>query len=280
MSASTKVTVNSYAVTDYGAGRYANVDVGISIECANCSRKLFRSRYSNNQIQKFQENVYHARRGGAAAELPRCRDCTAGNTVELKCTGCFYTKSIDYFSKTQRKDPDNAKCTNCQQEILDRLPSLKDSVEEEQIREDYRAGRAGPFPGMSSVGSALPSIDGSVTGSRNNSHVQSVTSDGRVKIVEDGESAWGNNQSTVHSPSPTTSTVSGYNARPASKFSAPRFASAYSTGTNRGGFHKTGAYQPSTHDRVRVQLQREDMQKNQTQVSTRDESDDEDEWEL
>jgi len=280
MSASTMVTLTSYGVTDYGAGRYANVDVGLSIECANCSRKLFRSRYSNNQIQKFQEKVYHARRGGEAAELPRCRDCTAGNIVDLKCTGCMFTKVIDCFAKTQRKDPDNAKCIPCQQEISDRLPGLKESVEEEAIREDYRAGRLGPFPGMSSIGSALPSVDGSITGSRNNSHVQSVTSDGRVRIVQDGESAWGDNPSTVHSPSPTISPVSGYEARPVSDFSAPRVASAYSTGTNRGGFHKTGAYKASTQERVFGQIQREDVHKNQTQVSHRDVSDDEDDWEL
>ncbi|KIW58543.1 hypothetical protein, variant [Exophiala xenobiotica] len=259
---------------------YANVDVGISIECANCSRKLFRSRYSNNQIQKFQEKVYHARRGGEAAELPRCRDCTADNRVELKCTGCMFTKGIDCFAKAQRKDPDNAKCFPCQQEIQDRLPDLKESVEEEQIREDYRAGRLGPFPGMSSVGSALPSIDGSITDSRNKSHVQSVTSDGRVRIVQDGESAWGDNRSTARSTSPTMSTVSGYKAHPVSDLSAPRVASAYSTGTNRRGFHKTAAYKASTQERVFSQIQREDVHKNQTQVSNRDISDDEEEWEL
>lgn len=89
----------------------AITDCSSSIECANCSRKLFRSRYSNNQIQKFQEKVYHARRGGEAAELPRCRDCTADNRVELKCTGCMFTKGIDCFAKAQRKDPDNAVST-------------------------------------------------------------------------------------------------------------------------------------------------------------------------
>lgn len=68
----------------------------------------FLARYSQNQIKKYQESIYRARRGGPAAELPRCRECTAGNTVELKCTGCYVTKGIDYFAKQQRKNPDNA----------------------------------------------------------------------------------------------------------------------------------------------------------------------------
>lgn len=121
---SSNMATTVMTATDWGS-RYANVDIGnmsvnltlslepilISsprIECANCCRKQFRSRFSNNQLSKFQESTYKARRGGQPAELPRCRDCTAGNTIELKCAGCYVVKGLEFFAKQQRKNPDNA----------------------------------------------------------------------------------------------------------------------------------------------------------------------------
>ncbi|KAI1625943.1 Stc1 domain-containing protein [Exophiala viscosa] len=262
--------------TDWGS-RYANVDVGNMIECANCCRKQFRSRYSNNQLSKFQESTYKARRGGQPAELPRCRDCTAGNTIELKCAGCYVIKGLEFFSKQQRKNPDNAKCIPCQQAIEDLVPDLRAANEEERIKEASQNRRANPFPGMSNIGSTLPSMNDSLPGSGNRSQAPSGGS-GEVMIVQDRTSAWGGESVT------TSSIVSGYHPRSTSgesQYSTPLTGST--TATTRGGFHKQGAYKASAYDRAMTQLQREDLLRQEAQAArTRDDDDDEDdgEWEL
>ncbi|KAK4948550.1 hypothetical protein LTR10_012554 [Elasticomyces elasticus] len=272
------------SATNWGS-RYDNVDVGNMIECANCCRKQFRSRYSNNQISKFQENTYRARRSGQPAELPRCRDCTAGNVIELKCAGCYVIKSLESFAKTQRKNPDDAKCIGCQQDIQDLVPHLRDANDEERIKEDYSQNRhKNPFPGMSSLGSVLPSMNSSIPGSGNGSQAPSRGT-GEVLIVQDRTSAWGGS-SVVRSSSPTSSTVSAYNPRSTSgqsQYSTPLTGSMHSTATTRGGFHKQGAYKPSAYDRAMTQIQREDLSKQGAQAArTTDEDDDEDlgAWEL
>ncbi|KIW14076.1 hypothetical protein PV08_06857 [Exophiala spinifera] len=247
-----------------------NVDVGNIIECANCSRKLFRSRFSNNQFKKFQSEVLHARRGGPPAKLPRCHECTAGNVMELKCTSCGYTKAIDFFSGQQRRNPDEAKCINCQQEIQDRLPGLKESAEEEQIRLELRANRLDPLSGMSSIGSSLPSATGSIAPSQGG-YQKSLTTDGRVRVPRQAQSEWGDSQLSRGSSSSAGSEFPGRWANSTSEYPAVI--------SNRG-FDRVGAYKPPVSERARHQLDREQIQKAQAELGTQEESDADEDWEL
>ncbi|KAJ9630404.1 hypothetical protein H2204_008469 [Knufia peltigerae] len=246
-----------------------NVDVGNIIECANCSRKLFRSRFSNNQYKRFQSEVLHARQGGPPAQLPRCQDCTAGNIMELKCTSCGYTKAIDFFSGQQRRHPDEAaqKCINCQQEIQDRLPGLKESAEEELIREEIKSKRIDPMSSMSAIGSSQPSIGGSIVPSQEGDQ-NSFTTLGRVRVPQEGRSDWGeDHQSPRRSPSPSNSEFSGLNSM--SEFPAAK-----------RGFHKVAAYKTPVSERAQNQIQREYLQKAQAEHGKQDESDADEDWEL
>ncbi len=65
-------------------------------------------RFSETQLKKYKERLYHASRGGPAASPPTCRECTPGNVVELRCTGCGVIKGLDLFAAQQRKKPDDA----------------------------------------------------------------------------------------------------------------------------------------------------------------------------
>ncbi|KIX04059.1 uncharacterized protein Z518_07612 [Rhinocladiella mackenziei CBS 650.93] len=266
------------------ASRFDNVDIGQTIRCSVCNKNLILQRFSGNQLKKYKEAVFHERRAGVPAPLPRCTTCTAGNVVELYCTVCRTTLPVDFFSRNHRSKPDQAKCRNCQQGIEDQVPGLREAVEEEEIREEFEAKRPGPFSGMSSVGSALPSISGSVSGSGRQSQAASTTGDGVYmgQYGEDHESAWGGRVPTDRSPSPASTAVSGlsgYPTRSTSESSFLRTGSTYSSGTARGGFHKQGAYKPSANDRVLNRIQRDDVHQQQKSQagSKEDGSDDESE---
>ena len=103
--------------------------------------------------------------------------------------------------------------------------------------------------------------------------------------MQDRTSAWGG-PSVIRSSSPTSSTLSGLyppSTDGQSQYSTPLTGSIHSAATTKGGFHKQGAYKPSTYDRAMSQLQREDLLKQEAQAArTRDDDDDEDdgEWEL
>ncbi|OCT54217.1 hypothetical protein CLCR_00299 [Cladophialophora carrionii] len=238
---------------------FANVDTGPLIECTICHVKCFQGRFSRSQLDKYKEALARERRGGPPAELPRCASCTPKPVAELHCTGCRLTKDLSFFSKQQRKKPDDAKCMNCQQEIEDRLPHLDDALEEERIREEHRRQTA--------PSSTLSTVSGSASGSGVQSRAQSSNGDG-IYLGEDRESAWGGMD--VRSQSPTNTEVSG-----------SRSTSSYSGRGSRNNFAKQGAYNPPIQARVQNQLEREERQRQEAQMASKqDSSDDDDDWEL
>ncbi|EXJ82613.1 hypothetical protein A1O3_06426 [Capronia epimyces CBS 606.96] len=248
-------------------GRYDNVDVGTMIKCGVCNVNTFRQRFSKKQMQKYQEAVYREQRGGPPALRPSCTKCTPGNVLEIKCTGCGVIKSTDLFAKAQRRNPDHAKCISCQQEILDRVPNLADAVEEEVIREEYMNRRAESFAGMSSIGSALPSVSGS------RSHTSSATASGHVHIV-DGNGAWGGSPAIARSSSPSSNGDLGASA---ATRTVSRAGSTYSSSNTRGGgFARQGAYRAPMEARVLNQIHREEMLQQESQASSKREDSDED----
>lgn len=66
-----------------------------------------------------------------------CSNCTAAPPVELKCTGCNKTRSLDKFSATQRRDPDTARCRKCISEIENVRPGQQDPYQADDSDEDY-----------------------------------------------------------------------------------------------------------------------------------------------
>lgn len=78
------------------------------IECANCKVDCWKGRFSKNQMKKYQASILRERRGQGQRELPLCRECNPGNVVELTCSECRVTKSLDFFSNQQRHKPDDA----------------------------------------------------------------------------------------------------------------------------------------------------------------------------
>ncbi|OAL35388.1 hypothetical protein AYO20_05238 [Fonsecaea nubica] len=246
---------------------YANVEIGNLITCLVCNVKCFKARYSQNQLAKYQEALAKELHGGPEAKLPRCRNCTPESTAELFCTGCRLTKDLSFFSKQQRKKPDEARCLNCQQELEDRVPSLDAALEEERIRDDEIRSRH-----MS--GSVISGIAGSVAGSQSQPQAQSASAS-EIFMPDDRDSAWGGSRASDRPTSPTSTEISS--SRSATSYTTSVDANSVS----KNSFAKPPAYYAPAKARVMYQLEREERQKQEAQMGNRyDDSDDDDEWEM
>ncbi|KAK6002459.1 hypothetical protein QM012_002097 [Aureobasidium pullulans] len=86
-----------------------------------------------------------------------CSNCTAAAPVEIKCTGCNKTRSLDKFSATQRRDPDTARCRKCISEIENVKPGQQDPYEADDSDEDYMTSITGDLTSRSSTSRRIPS---------------------------------------------------------------------------------------------------------------------------
>ncbi|CUS08734.1 unnamed protein product [Tuber aestivum] len=59
-----------------------------------------------------------------------CKDCTARQTTDLTCCVCSSTKPLTGFAKSQRKNPDNARCMDCVNKDLETEPNIAPSSDE------------------------------------------------------------------------------------------------------------------------------------------------------
>ncbi|KAL2414124.1 hypothetical protein ABEF94_004727 [Exophiala dermatitidis] len=255
--------------------RYANVDVGQKIRCGVCNANCVPSRFSQNQMRKYQEAIQRQRLGGPKAAPPSCTRCTPGNVQELTCTGCRIVKTLDHFAKAQRRKPDDAKCIPCQQEISDRVPDFPTALEEEQIRQDYLNGRSDAFGTMSTMGSALPSVSGGVPIAAYDFE-DPVAAAGQVILGNDENEAW--EGSSMAGKSSVHNGTTGFEHPPTTPVTASRAASVLSSGNTRG-FAKQNAVKSTVQDRVHTRVQREIAQEYQA-GPREDESDLEEDFEL
>ncbi|KEF55296.1 uncharacterized protein A1O9_08950 [Exophiala aquamarina CBS 119918] len=240
--------------------RVANVDIGAMIRCSDCNINRMVGRFSNNQLNKYRIAILGAGRSGKEAPRPRCNTCTAGNVEELRCTWCGLSKPVAEYSARHRNNPDEAKCTACQQEIDDREPDLQAATQEEEILDDYNVRNGASYSNMSSVGSALPSISG------RGSEAGSVPGLYDARETGFGEAAEG-----VRSTSPTSSqlSTSTFTQTPSS-VSYPKLSpgSVQSHGGSSSRFAKQGAYRPPIEQRAWNRAARDRRQQQQSQISS------------
>ncbi|KAL8731077.1 MAG: hypothetical protein Q9181_004435 [Wetmoreana brouardii] len=84
--------------------------------CNRCHKTKTIANYSNKQLLDLKHRIAGPQGGkakSAIAEVITCRVCTGGPVNELTCCICGEVKSLDGFSKAQRKDPDAARCILC-----------------------------------------------------------------------------------------------------------------------------------------------------------------------
>ena len=83
----------------------------IRIKCSRCSKLKAPSNFSNKQIDDLKKQILQKSGFNAMTQgFVPCMTCTGAPRTELECHYCGITKSLDHFSKQQRKDPDRAVC--------------------------------------------------------------------------------------------------------------------------------------------------------------------------
>ncbi|KAL8849200.1 MAG: hypothetical protein Q9221_005826 [Calogaya cf. arnoldii] len=84
--------------------------------CKACHKLKAIGNFSNKQQLDFRHRLagpYAEKLRSPISETIVCKACTPGPISELTCCLCGFPKSLDEFSKNQRKDPDNARCLLC-----------------------------------------------------------------------------------------------------------------------------------------------------------------------
>ncbi|KAL8716571.1 MAG: hypothetical protein Q9225_006110 [Loekoesia sp. 1 TL-2023] len=98
------------------AARLNNIKLPDKTRCNGCHKLKALSLFSNKQLIDLRQRIA-GRQGEKAkaptAEIITCRTCTSGQVQELTCFICGETKGLEAFGKTQRKNPDTARCILC-----------------------------------------------------------------------------------------------------------------------------------------------------------------------
>lgn len=90
------------------------------LKCKDCKALKPTDAFSEKKLSDFKQLL--ARNPALAAPTSAmivCRKCTPGQTHELECSTCGLVKSLDGFTKAQRRHPDSAVST----------PSVTDSLD-------------------------------------------------------------------------------------------------------------------------------------------------------
>ncbi|KAF8446994.1 Stc1 domain-containing protein [Kalaharituber pfeilii] len=138
--------LSSNLVNKGGATSRANAPGTInvaSIRCHVCKVVRPVSEYSNRQLQKYQNSVYNPYIPGGRSKKDNatCKRCTAGPIEELHCFNCDLDKPLSKFMKSQRNNPQKARCRACVQFCLDterdhETPNIDEYVEDPSDESD------------------------------------------------------------------------------------------------------------------------------------------------
>ncbi|PGH08516.1 hypothetical protein AJ80_07836 [Polytolypa hystricis UAMH7299] len=93
------------------------------VKCRICKKIRAQTAFSQRQLEELRKAMLSI--GTTGIDGPgyaSCLQCVGHQNFELNCCMCLKTKAVGDFSKSQRKDPDNARCYNCMQDQLETDP--------------------------------------------------------------------------------------------------------------------------------------------------------------
>ncbi|OXV11050.1 hypothetical protein Egran_01189 [Elaphomyces granulatus] len=105
--------------------RLNNITLPQRIKCEICKKFRMQNAFSNKQLSTVRQAIYQygpAAMGDDRPGYAKCRTCAGTQVVELLCSVCDKTKGLDEFAKSQRRNPDTARCINCVQNHLEADP--------------------------------------------------------------------------------------------------------------------------------------------------------------
>ncbi|OJD24321.1 hypothetical protein ACJ73_04317 [Blastomyces percursus] len=177
--------------------RLASVKVPDKIKCKVCKKIRGQSAFSKRQLEELRKGMLKTGCTGITGQnYAGCMTCISGQVFELTCNVCDKTMALEYFSKNQRHDPDNARCKNCVQEHLEKVPVSEDlsgTIEDGTgyaLSTIFIQGRRGDFSIPSSDGHSIAQNqylqEGSVTQTSNPENSNGFDSDEDALSVAGG----------------------------------------------------------------------------------------------
>lgn len=101
------------------------------LKCGRCSKNLPQARFSAKQLNDARRQIKESCKVNKPIS---CQSCTGQQVVEIECTMCGKTKGLEEFAKSQRRNPDTAKCYQCVEMIL-----AQDAIEEDKYEDPDKA---------------------------------------------------------------------------------------------------------------------------------------------
>ncbi|RMY90636.1 hypothetical protein D0862_09913 [Hortaea werneckii] len=126
-----------YQIGGYDKAVIQNVALPEKIKCSRCNKLKAPSNYSNKQIDDLKKKIHQEYGFNATTQgFVPCMTCTGAPRTEMECHYCGITKSLDHFSKQQRKDPDRASCWDCMAERQNQPAGAGGSDDDSPTSED------------------------------------------------------------------------------------------------------------------------------------------------
>ncbi|KAI7088655.1 hypothetical protein KC356_g3113 [Hortaea werneckii] len=233
-----------YQIGGYNTVAVQNVALPEKIKCSRCNKLKAPSNFSNKQIDDLKKKIHQEYGFNATTQgFVPCMTCTGAPRTEMECHYCGITKSLDHFSKQQRKDPDRASCWDCTAERQNQPAGAGGSDDDSSLSEESDRYGDDSDDGVGTISGTFPSM------SIISSTARGTSSNGGVSL---GSTAPGGRTGSMLS-----STQGGGVALAGSRSNGtPTFGRASSIITqssmdpsavsSRGG--KKGVFQDSSHD--------------------------------
>lgn len=82
------------------------------IRCKDCQKLKPNHAFSERQLGTYRQKLAkNPRLGNESVAIVSCQECTPAQVTELQCYLCDQYKSLDAFTKAQRRDPEMAVCS-------------------------------------------------------------------------------------------------------------------------------------------------------------------------
>ncbi|EUC43316.1 hypothetical protein COCMIDRAFT_38734 [Bipolaris oryzae ATCC 44560] len=160
------------------------------IKCGRCQKNLPQAKFSSKQLTDARRQIK------ASSQINKsinCQNCTGRQVVEVECTMCGKTKGLEDFAKSQRRNPDTAKCFACVEGQLANEAFNEDKYEDPDkafVPPDHSNGQYPEyFAAATSDTSSSYDDDDWKTVNENHSSNRSTAKDGGIKLSADFQRA-------------------------------------------------------------------------------------------
>lgn len=109
MPASKPYSIYSGGYTEAKKAQLEATKIPEKLKCKVCKKLKPKDGFSERQQSDLKQRMAkNPALGAPSSAIIVCRLCTPGQTHELECFSCGLIKSLDGFTKAQRRHPDNA----------------------------------------------------------------------------------------------------------------------------------------------------------------------------